>query len=142
MDKYKRDYLFGLAEEEKHFECLKCFDETIKRTKYNAIFDFEGERCLIELKSRNNRHNTYPTTMVGYNKILYAINNKAKEHYFVFNFTDGLYFYKFDENDLKTGKLEVKLGGRRDRGRDEIKDYCFISIDSLKKMESLTSKAG
>jgi hypothetical protein len=68
--------------------------------------------------------------MVGYNKVEYALKHPEKQAYFCVCFLDGLYCYKFSKDD----KLEVRLGGRRDRGRDEIKEYCYIPIELLRKI--------
>jgi hypothetical protein len=51
--------------------------------------------------------------------------------YFVFRFTDGLYYWKYDPKH----PLKVQQGGRTDRGRKEIKSYAFIEVDILSKLE-------
>jgi hypothetical protein len=56
-----------------------------------AIMDFYSDTCLVELKSRNFKKNAFPTTMIGMNKINYALNNSDKLSFFVFEFTDGLF---------------------------------------------------
>ena len=48
-----------------------------------------------------------------------------------FKFTDGLYYYEYNKSD----NLEYGMGGRKDRGRNEIKDYCYIPIKYLVKLE-------
>jgi len=101
-------------------------DESIEMLdKYNN-FDYKGDNKYIELKTRRNAKNTYPTTMIGKNKI-----DKAKtlneDVYFVFKFTDGIFYYKFNKDD----QLTTQLGGRKDRGCCEIKDYCFIDVNKL-----------
>jgi hypothetical protein len=110
-------------------------------TKYNCClekttefhcFDLKDKimKIVIEVKKRNNTHDKYPTTMVGENKFI-----KAKEYYdkgynilFCFEFTDGLYYYEYCDE-----KLEVKIGGRRDRDRPEFKNYIYIDVKKLKK---------
>ena len=67
--------------------------------------------------------------MIGYNKIKKALELN-EDVYFIFNFTDGIYYYKFDRDK----ELEIKQAGRRDRGRPEIKDYYFIPIEILQKI--------
>lgn len=131
MEKFREDLVFGKQKEEDQFEIIKdCLDKNlVKSEKKNALFDFYSETSLIELKSRRNNYNHYPTTMVGYNKIEYGLKS-GKDIYFCFSFLDGLYYYKFS----KTDKLEFSLGGRRDRGKNEIKEYCFIPIELLIKI--------
>ena len=108
------------------------YSTDFKRTKDFSIFDLRDEKIKMfaEVKKRNNTKDKYPTTMVGENKFL-----KAKEYYdkgytilFCFEFTDGLYYYKYCDE-----KLEVKIGGRRDRDRPEFKNYVYIDVKKLNK---------
>jgi hypothetical protein len=132
MEKYREDMKFGIEQEINQFDLIKSvLDANLKKSeKSNATFDYFSDNTLVELKSRRNKHNTYSTTMVGYNKIEYALKHPDKQAYFCFYFLDGLYYYKFSKDD----KLEVRLGGRRDRGKDEIKEYCYIPISLLRKI--------
>lgn len=132
MEKFREDMKFGIEKEINQLGLIKsAIDINLKRSmKTNATFDYYSDNTLAELKSRRNNHNTYPTTMVGYNKIEYALKHPEKQAYFCFCFLDGLYYYKFSKDD----KLEVRLGGRRDRGKDEIKEYCYIPISLLRKI--------
>lgn len=109
------------------------YSTDFKRTKEFSIFDLRDEqiKMFAEVKKRNNTKDKYPTTMVGENKFL-----KAKEYYdkgydilFCFEFTDGIYYYQYCDE-----KLEMKLGGRRDRNRPEFKNYIYIPITKLKKL--------
>ena len=113
----------------------------IKLDYYNA-FDFynETERVYIELKSRRCQINTYESTIVGMNKINKAkiLARKNNNVYFCFYFTKtdysecDLYFWKF--NLIDYDKCEFKAGGRVDRGKSEIKKYCYIPISLLTKI--------
>jgi hypothetical protein len=100
------------------------------RTKEFSLFDLRNEKLkyFVEVKKRNNEKNKYPTTMVGENKFI-----KAKEYYekgynilFCFEFTDGIYYYKYCDETL-----EIKIGGRKDRGKPEFKKYVYIPITKL-----------
>ena len=128
---FKKDYTFGLKKEIELLPKIKLFfnDETITQLDRLNVFDYKGDNKYIELKSRNNNYNKYPTTMIGYNKIKKALELN-EDVYFIFNFTDGIYYYKFDRDK----ELEIKQGGRRDRGKNEIKDYYFIPIEILQKI--------
>ena len=128
---FKKDYTFGIKKEIELLPRIRTFfnDETITQLDRLNVFDYKGDNKYIELKSRNNNYNKYPTTMIGYNKIKKALELN-EDVYFIFNFTDGLYYYKFDRDK----ELEIKHGGRRDRGRPEIKDYYFIPIEILQKI--------
>ena len=128
---FKKDYTFGIKKEIELLPIIKkAFnDETIIQLDRLNVFDYKGDNKYIELKSRNNSYNKYPTTMIGYNKIKKALELN-EDVYFIFNFTDGIYYYKFDREK----ELEIKKAGRFDRGRPEIKDYYFIPIEILQKI--------
>ena len=84
---------------------------------------------LIELKSRRCKSDTYPTTMIGFNKLQMA-KRQSKDVYFCFGFTDGLFFHKV-END---NDYHIQKGGRWDRGKAEINNYVYIPINQLTKV--------
>jgi len=128
---FKKDYTFGLKKEIELLPTIRKFfnDETIIKLDDYNIFDFKGDNKYIELKSRNCNYNKYPTTMIGYNKIKKALELN-EDIYFIFNFTDGIYYFKFDKNI----QLEIKQGGRFDRGKKELSDYAFIPIEILKEI--------
>jgi len=92
-------------------------------------FDFRDEnKIFYEVKTRNVKHDKYPTTMVGQNKIEVA-NLSDRDVYFIFGFTDGNFYFKYNRN-VNSG-LSVSVGGRNDRGRDEYKPYVWIPIEKL-----------
>lgn len=130
----KRKYSnMGDINEKKFYTYMKENGKKIKshKRKY-SVFDYyfkdkvNDKRVEIELKSRNNSYEKYPTTMVGYNKIKY-LQKYNKKGVFYFLFTNGLYKWDYNEFEYK-----VNQGGRRDRGKDEIKEYAFIPIKKLK----------
>ena len=108
----------------------------LNMTNEYDIFDYvnDDRSIYVELKGRNCLKSKYPTTMMGKNKIDEAdllLLTQARI-YFYFSFIDGL--YKFEYTKLNRSKLKFALGGRRDRGKDEIKMYCYIPINLLKKV--------
>lgn len=110
------------------------FGVTLNKTPKNFVFDFKDNNgTYYEIKSRNNYHNKYPTTMVGHNKLLFA-DRLNKPVYFVFKFTDGIYYYEYDKS--KINELQISKGGRCDRGKQEYKQYAYIPIELLKKIDS------
>ena len=127
-----KDESYGLTKEQELFSKLKeMHGDTLKKTigKYNP-FDFENEDTLIELKSRRNTKDKYPDTMVSLSKVKKAEGEK-RNVYFYFNFTDGLYRWKYDSEELKN--FRYGQGGRNDRGRCEINNYCYIPVNILAK---------
>lgn len=113
----------------------KKFKMKLYFTKEYDLYDFVNEfkNIFFELKGRNNTYNKYPTTMIGYNKVLECIKNKQNKYYFVFKFTDGLYYCRYSKKLIK--QCEIKRGGRCDRGKAEFKQYLFIPINLLKKIK-------
>ncbi len=100
-----------------------------------ATFDFisEDQNMILELKSRRCKSNTYPTTIVGLNKIEKAkeLVKKDKVVKFLFNFTDGLYEWCDLDN------YSVAKGGRTDLiGKRGWKNYCHININNLNLIKS------
>jgi hypothetical protein len=129
--KFADDKKYGSEKEDELLPVLiEKFGELKKLGKY-AVFDFEGEKVLIELKSRKCSINKYKETIVGKNKIDKGII-QTKDVYFFFNFDEGLYYWKLDENLI--GNVRFGEGGRRDRGKAEIKDYCYIPCELLIKI--------
>ena len=125
--KFEFDYKKGIENENKVLEYLNLTNK-FEKCKKNCPFDFYDNETYIELKSRNNEYNKYSSTMVGYNKIKIAEDDETKTKYkFLFLFTDGLYEWEFEKDNYL-----IKDGGRWDRGKNEIKKYCYINIENLK----------
>jgi hypothetical protein len=125
------DEKFGKEKEVQFLDLLKSKygdDVTQIDCKYSP-FDFVSNTHLFELKARRNTKNKYPTIMIGYNKILSAQNQQRKV-VFCFDFTDKKCYYEYNQSD--TDKIEIRMGGRTDRGKDEIKLYAYIPVELLK----------
>jgi hypothetical protein len=122
----EKDLSFGFSQECITQPLIETITGVLKRTDPFDVFDFYNDTYLVELKSRNNSYSKYPTTMVGFNKLI-AASKSDKEVLFFFKFTDGLYYHRFD----KSAEYFIEIGGRRDRGRPEYKKYCYIPISQL-----------
>ena len=68
--------------------------------------------------------------MIGLNKIKRA-QKLNKDTYFIMLFDNGMYSYKYNADD----KLNYRSGGRRDRGINEFKKYCYIPMDLFIKIK-------
>ena len=98
-------YEYGVKEENKLLVPLQQFynDDSIKPLPEGSKFDFMGEGIYIELKSRTCKKDTYESTCISVGKVEYA-----KQHchesvfYFVFNFTDGMYYWKYNQEQPLT----------------------------------------
>lgn len=129
---FESDYAFGTQSEVSVLSQLKVIDPSLVKTiRESHPFDFVNgtATAFVELKTRNNTKDRYPTTMIPLSKIKWANENYPAEFYFAFKFTDGLYYIKYDSAVFS--KFEVGEGGRFDRGRPELNQYCFIPIDTL-----------
>ena len=122
----EKDLSFGFSQECKLQPLIETITGVLNRTQPYDIFDYYNDTYLVELKSRNNHYSKYPTTMVGYNKLV-AADKSNKVVLFFFKFTDGLYYHKY--NPLI--EYTIQTGGRCDRGRPEYKKYCYIPINFL-----------
>jgi len=132
----KKDINFGDKKENEILEILRLnFDNTLKKTSNFFIFDFKSDNIYIELKSRRISKNKFNDTMIGKNKLDYA-KESDKIIYFVFYFTDGLYYWKYNKEDIDNNNITFREGGRKDRGCDELKNYGFIKTNILKKLEN------
>ena len=128
-EKYQQDVKFGFEMEKENFERLKSFlNCDLKQNKRYDIFDYESENHLIELKTRRCNSTTYKDTMIPINKIDFC-KTTEKDAYYFFQFNDGLFYWKYSNDDLE--KLRFDKGGRVDRSRIEIKQYCYIPYELL-----------
>lgn len=135
MLKYQAEYRYGMDKEIELLPTLRHFfhDNTLQRNvdPFSPLdYVNETKTLFAELKSRKCRHDHYPTTMIGVNKIHAA--KKVSECYFVFSFLNGTYFWKYNESDL--AEFEKTKGGRCDRGCVEERMYYYIPIRFLSKL--------
>ena len=126
-----QDIELGTDNEQRLLNTIQRFfnDDTIIKitTKYSP-FDYMGNNCLIELKSRRCHSSTYPTTIIGINKFN-QIDPNIK-YILIFSFTDIVLYIDYDEELFNT--FSIKTVSRRDRGRIESAKYYHIPIKNLK----------
>jgi len=125
---FKDDLKFGLEQEDKIYTRLfNYFDDNIVKVKEKfSKFDYQGDTFVYEVKSRNNKLDDYPTTLIAEDKIL-----KNRHQIFIFNFTDKLAFIKYSKKTFK--KFEVKPFKRNFRyGYNDLeKNYIYIPVSEL-----------
>lgn len=104
----------GLRNEIHYTDDIKeCFEDygNINHTKdNNAYFDWESDDAIWELKTRFNKKNQYPDTIIGYDKIVYGLEQikKGKNVFLLFAFTDvGLTYWELTPEKLKKMKVDV-----------------------------------
>jgi len=138
-NRYYQDKKRGMINEIKFKAYMEhTLNRSIKKyeDQYSEL-DFRYGKNLLELKGRGIKHNQFPTTIFGYNKLKKArIKHKQGYHiFFYFLFTDGLYRWKYksDEKDI----VCISPVRRLDRGKLEVKDHAFINV---KDLEFVTNK--
>jgi len=131
---YQKDYNFGIKKEKELKPKIEEFFkiDLIKTIgKYN-LFDFTGKDTYIELKSRKNTKEQYPTTIIGCNKIKKAdeLVKKGNRVIFIFNFTNSLDYWEYkDYNSIKD--YNTRIICRNDRPGHKGSDYLEIPIIDL-----------
>ena len=93
-----------------------------------ASYDYVCSSCVVELKTRRCKQDTYPDTMVGANKIEKMLLENRRT-YCVFSYVDGELFVEITPDSVKQFRLSA--GGRRDRGHNEQQMYYFIPVNLL-----------
>jgi hypothetical protein len=129
---YKTDYLNGIQKENEIFNIINNkFNDNIKQklNRYDK-FDFEGDKYLYELKSRNCNYSSYPTTLIPFSKC----QSDNKKIMFLFNFVDGLYYIRYRKKKFDLFKLESFCRNRRSDYIDVKQLYYFIPIEKLRKI--------
>jgi len=127
---FQKDLDFGFKAEDDLFSKIKDkYGENICKTEKNCRVDYSDDDVLIELKSRRNTYNKYPTTMISKSKIDYMMKS-GKKSICLFNFLDGVKEIEITPEIIS--QFELKKGGRFDRGRPELNQYYYIPIELLK----------
>lgn len=128
---YVVDRQQGIEAEDEVLDTIqnKFKDNISKVNERFCKYDFEGDKYIYELKTRNNFYSSFPTTMIPQDKI--TISNKRQV--FLFNFKDGLYYIKYRKKIFK--HFEVKPFKRfRSDYNDKEKLYIYIPIEKLKEI--------
>ena len=92
-------------------------------------------KAIVEIKTRKNSYNKYPTLLLSLSKwnhgIEYTVLNKLK-FILVVMFTDGIFYYTYSDQD----KFEIKWGGRTLNTRDsaDIEPVVHIPIEKMLKI--------
>ena len=113
--------------------------KTNKTTQRYAVIDFYStdRKTYAELKSRDCYYKSFPTTMLGVNKIKNGFQkiNNGKLVYYFFAFKDGLYYWQLTPENYEAdgGENMVHLGGTIKTG-NFLKDHYYIPIESLHKV--------
>lgn len=105
----------------------------LNKTHHYHSFDFENDNVLIELKTRNVNWKQYDSLIFSMKKIEYLRkNNITKDAYIFWKLNNGLYYWKYNEEEL-----QVMIGGRNDRGKDEYESCVYIKNEYIKNYNDL-----
>jgi len=141
----QRDRRFGNKAEKEFQQVMNNqFKLDLKTTDQYCFVDFvdENRKILFELKGRKNHKNTYPTTVIGLDKIerFQEYNSKRGGKYrlfLVFKFFDG--FFYFQHRDDYKYKYHKFRRNKREGWNDKRKDYIFLPVGELKPISSITT---
>jgi len=98
MPTLRDDLSFGLSSETNNRAVIEQFlDVTLEKTDSYSVMDWadNNKTVYVELKTRRIRHDTYPTAIIGANKVAFC-SDPNKEYYFCYSYLDGLYYIKYD----------------------------------------------
>ena len=131
------DLVFGPAGERtvlKDLQSLLGDDITKIEDKYSVMdYTNSNNTTYVELKSRNIPHHKFDTTIIGNNKIAFC-TDPNRSYYFAFNFSDGLYYIKYDKDLFNTFKKDHNyFRYKRDDCVNVVQSVCHIPIKNLTK---------
>ena len=138
MPTLKEDLSFGTASEHNLLGSLQSFlDTTLERKGGYEVFDYTNptRTIWVELKTRRVKHDLYKTTLIGANKIAFC-SNPDVQYYFVFCFSDGVYYIKYEKDLCAT--FETKDDYYRTRRSDcwnKRQTVVYIPIEHLSRFE-------
>ena len=137
MNKKKiNDLNLGLSNEiRKKSKLEKKFGGLTKTTYKYDNFDYFNDKFYIELKTRRIYHNQYESLyfdMCKYNKGLEYLNQGYRV-IFIWDCKDKMVCWEL-KSDEKVSYC--KLGGRTDRGKNEISNLCNIATKYLIDFDS------
>ena len=106
-----------------------------------AVIDFEGPSSWAELKSRRCASDTYDTTIIGVGKGWEAVKHmkRGKRVFFVFKFTDGLFYIRFIPKLFDTYTLG-EITTFRDNKLDPRGSHLHIPVSHLTRWPCDRSK--
>jgi hypothetical protein len=130
---FASDYSFGTANEDVVRGRLeKALGTNLTKRGGFASFDYDnGSTVFAELKSRRISHTTYPTTLIGANKVDVAAANPSRQYWFCFSYSDGLYGIRYDKEKFAGYERRLYTRGERPDARNGPQDVVFIPTEDL-----------
>lgn len=112
---------------------------SLRKLSMKYFIDFIAFRnkkavAVVEVKKRNNNHDTYPTLILSlakYNRGVEFFRVNGLKFIFAVQFNDGCFFYEYKDGD----RFAIELGGRIDRkDAEDIEPVIHIPINRMKKL--------
>lgn len=126
----RQEIKYGVCQENKLIEKIKetFGGDIIKTPDRFDPYDFFSTDKYLELKSRRNTKNKYPTTIIGKGKIDLGLKyiELGYKIILLFNFTDEFCYYELKEDD----ELISSIIKRHDRSKG--KEHIEIPVNQLK----------
>lgn len=134
------DLSFGITAEQQILPRLNNFfqDTAVPYEEVYSTADFHSCKNVYELKSRRIKHDTYSTAIIGCNKAVLKPADKGKDLYFVFNYTDGLYYIRYCDEVFNTFNKKSFCRHARSDYADRANDVFEIPIEKLIKIGTET----
>tara|TARA_R110000737_G_scaffold203207_1_gene222322 strand:- start:1704 stop:2147 length:444 start_codon:yes stop_codon:yes gene_type:complete len=115
-------------------------NNTDERFGKHFEFDFFNESVYVELKTRNVKHNQFPTLIFGENKLFKGDEllkaNPNLRIFYLFRCIDGIYYWEHRSTNHTKGMIK-----RIDRGKVELSMCVHIKTYDLKKLDTILIKS-
>jgi hypothetical protein len=140
---FNKDYAMGKLNEKRLINYLnkdhKKYFLVKNQFAYMDFKEYGNLNFLGELKSRNIEHDKHETAIIGKEKIAEAIKSHylqdEKTYRFYYLYTNGLFKYDFDIEDIHNGKIKLGEWYRNNRGKEEKKKVFYIHKDLLELVD-------
>ena len=134
MASQANDYLLGFGSERRCISLLgNFFTKPFFSNGRYAPFDYsdEAKTIYVELKTRRINHDTYPTTIIGANKVEQC-NDPTKQYWFAYCYQDGIYVIQYNKELFDTFETnpEYQRSNRSDTMNNS-QHVIFIPIHHL-----------
>ena len=138
MNKIKQnDLVVGEKSENEMITYFSKFFGKLDFTSKYDNFDFYNDEFYIELKTRNINHNQYPTLYFSESKFykgLHLVEKHNKRIVFIWRCNDGCYYWELKKDNYEQEGF-MALGGRTDRGKNEIYNLFNVKCEFIKSLE-------
>lgn len=138
MNKIKQnDLLVGEKSENEMITYFSKFFGKLDFTNKYDNFDFYNNEFYVELKTRNIKHNQYPSLFFSEKKFyrgLDLIKNHNKRIVFIWRCNDGCYYWELTKDNHEEEGF-FAIGGRVDRGKKEIYNLYNVKCEFIKPLE-------